>query len=140
MHILNQFINTNTSLTEKHSFREFLKSFAISVEEQTGSKLDLTDFAAGTKDTSDIYLDLRTLQSLAFVAGYAVHSYIKLSKCESCLHVLTEPKTFEIEECTESKYVLISMLDRGSLKWPSDRVIDAIISLWKIFTKIEQQH
>ena len=34
--------------------------------------------------------------------------------------------------------VLRSLLDRGSLKWPSDCVLEAIISLWKIFVKIEQ--
>ena len=75
---------------------------------------------------------------MAFVAGYAVHSYFKKSKCVSCLQVLSEPKLLEIDEPKESKYVLISLLDRGSLKWPSDCVLEAIISLWKIFVKIEQ--
>ena len=81
---------------------------------------------------------MTTLQSLAFVAGYAVHSYFKHSKCEACLKALSEPKTFEFEETTERKFVLISLLDRESLTWPSDRVFEATIYLWRIFVKIEQ--
>ena len=29
-------------------------------------------------------------------------------------------------------------MDRGSLKWPSDDVVDSIVVLWKIFMKIEE--
>ena len=136
--ILKLFVNTPSG--EKTSLNDFLKFFATSIEEQTisNSNLYLTDYSDEFKDFSNIHLDVRTLQSLAFVAGYAVHSYFKKSKCDSCLQVLSEPKLLEIDGPKESKYVLISLLDRGSLKWPSDCVLEAIISLWKIFVKIEQ--
>ena len=39
---------------------------------------------------------------------------------------------------SESKYRLIQIIDRGSLKWPSNDVI-AIITLWKLFLPIESQ-
>ena len=45
----------------------------------------------------------------------------------------------EIEEPSESKYRLIQIIDRGSLKWPSNDVIEAIITLWKVFSSIESQ-
>ena len=87
-----------------------------------------------------MYLDVSsTLQSLAFVAVYSVYSYLRHSKCESCLKILSEAKTFEIEEDMDNKYTLISLLDRGSLIWPSDRVLESTIYLWKILVRIEQQ-
>ena len=111
--------------------------YCTSIEEQTtsDSNLYLIDYSNELNDFSNINLDVRTLQNLAFVAGYAVHSYFKKSKCEACIQVLSEPKLLELEEPKESKYFLISLLDRGSLKWPSDCVLEAIISLWKIFVK-----
>ena len=45
----------------------------------------------------------------------------------------------EIEEPLESEYRLVQIIDRGSLKWPSSDVIDAIITLWKLFSSIESQ-
>ncbi|KAI6647777.1 hypothetical protein LOD99_8492 [Oopsacas minuta] len=45
----------------------------------------------------------------------------------------------EIEEPSGSEYRLIQIIDRGSLKWPSSDVIDAIITLWKVFSSIESQ-
>ena len=90
--ILKLFVNTPSS--EKTSLNDFLKSFTTSIEEQTTSDSNwyLTDYSNELNDFSSINLDLRTLQSLAFVAGYAVHSYFKKSKCEVCLQVLSEPK------------------------------------------------
>ena len=76
------------------------------------------------------------MQSLAFVA---VYSYLRHSKCESCLKILSEAKNFEIEEDMDSKYTLISLLNRGSLIWPYDRVLQSTIYLWKILVPIEQQ-
>ena len=61
------------------------------------------------------------------------------SKCESCLKILSEAKTFEIEEDMDSKYTLISLLDRGSLIWRSDHVLESTIYLWKVLVRIEQQ-
>ncbi|KAI6658772.1 hypothetical protein LOD99_15097 [Oopsacas minuta] len=73
-------------------------------------------------------------------AGYSVHAYYKHStKCQSCLLFLTENKEMEIEEPSDSEYRLIQIIDRGSLKWPSSDVIDAIITLWKVFSSIESQ-
>ena len=69
-----------------------------------------------------------------------MHAYYKHStKCQSCLLFLTENKEMEIEEPSDSEYRLIQIIDRGSLKWPSSDVIDAIITLWKVFSSIESQ-
>ena len=38
----------------------------------------------------------------------------------------------------DSAYTLLQLIDRGSLKWPSYCVIEAIVSLWKIFKSIEE--
>ena len=77
------------------------------------------------------------LQSVAFVGGYAVHSYLQQSvKCDACMSLITQGKELEIVG-TEDTYKLIQLIDRGDLKWPSHIVIDAIIIVLKIFITIE---
>ena len=42
----------------------------------------------------------------------------------------------DIEEPPDSKYKLIQVVDRGSLKWPSNCILEAIVTLWKVFSTI----
>ena len=57
------------------------------------------------------------------------------SRCDSCLKFLTVDKDLAIDE---SKFQLIKIMDRGSLKWPSNIVVESIIMVWKCFSIIEQ--
>ena len=41
-------------------------------------------------------MDTSLLQSIAFVGGYATHSYSRNSNCEACLSMLTQDKELEI--------------------------------------------
>ena len=75
-------------------------------------------------DLSRIPMNNEVLQSLSFVAGYAVHAYMKSTKCGTCLEFLTEDKDITVDE---SKYQLILIMDRGSLKWPSNIVVKSIV-------------
>ena len=68
-----------------------------------------------------INLEIQVLQSIVFIGGYAVFSYLKTTNCHNCILQLTENKDIEISETT--KYDLVRYIDRGSLKWPSDIVI-----------------
>ena len=89
------------------------------------------------------------LQSLAFIAGYTVHSIYKSkvfrkptkdsttkSMCPSCLSLLTEDKDLEFEDPADSIYGLIQLQDRGGLKWPSVPVLEAVCTLWNLYMKI----
>ena len=58
---------------------------------------------------------------------YAIHSYMKLqlpSRCDVCLKFLTEDKDLAIDE---SRFQLIKIMDCGSLKRPSNIVVESII-------------
>ena len=87
-------------------------------------------------DLDSIDLDIQVLQSIVFISGYAVFSYLETTNCNNCVLKLTENKDIEISETT--KYDLVRYIDRGALKWPSDFVIESIVVLWKIFTKIDE--
>ena len=63
---------------------------------------------------------------------------IKSKNCTECRFFLTEDKDLHIEEPPDSKYKLVEIIDRGSLKWPSDTVIESILILWTTFKKIEK--
>ena len=59
---------------------------------------------------SELELNTPLLQSLSFIAGYAVHMYYKhSSKCHTCLSFLTEDKEMDIEIPSDSKYKLIEI-------------------------------
>ena len=77
-----------------------------------------------------VLLSSDTRQALAFIGGYVAFSLLrKLSKtsdlCPDCYSILTEIKHMKI-------------LDRGGLKWPSNFVLNAVFTLWKVFTMIER--
>ena len=82
-------------------------------------------------------LETSLLQAIAFVGGYAVHTYFKQScKCEACLSLLTQDKELEVVD-EKDTYKFIQLIDRGALKWPSHIVIDSIIIVLKIYMTIE---
>ena len=88
-----------------------------------------------------VFLSSDTRQALAFIGGYAAFCLLrKLSKtsdvCPDCCSILTENKHMEIED-PDSTIAFIGLLDRGGLKWPSNYVLNAVFTLWKVFTMIE---
>ena len=103
-------------------------------------------------------LDTSLLQSLAFIAGYCVHSVFKstlyskrgsrtysacldineeLSRvCSQCLNSLIEEDTFDLD-VTDPIYGLIFSNNRGGLKCPSVPILEAVVKLWKVYSRIE---
>ena len=54
------------------------------------------------------------------------------------LSILTLDKNLLLEELEDTQFKLISLCDRGQLKYPTEPVIDVIVFVWKIFIAIEQ--
>ena len=78
------------------------------------------------------------LQSLAFIAGYSVHQYLKLSKpCHIGLNLFTFDKAFLLDLASDSEFKLLQLTDRGGLKYPSEPILNIILVSWKIFYAIE---
>ena len=72
------------------------------------------------------------------MAGYTVHQYYKrFAKCSACLNFLTIDKELLMEQPQDSRYAYLKIVDRGSLKWPSDVILDSVVILWKIFVSID---
>ena len=70
-----------------------------------------------------LHCDEKVHQNLRIV--YRVRTFLTQDKS---LNLAKIPPTFE----------LIKLSDRGGLKWPSKNVLGVVITLWKIFTTIEQ--
>ena len=51
--------------------------------------------------------------------------------------LLTQSESFYLE-CEDSDLSLIHLADRGGLKYPSNEVLNAVITLWKVLFHIEQ--
>ena len=70
------------------SLQEFIQSFSSLDSTDSTSDVDLDPFLSRLIDISDlsaIECNLQVLQSLTFIAGYAVHQYLKRSRpCQIC--------------------------------------------------------
>ena len=122
------------------SLKSFLDSYTPACNLDPNPSLNLDLYLSTTEVNFQLELNTPLLQSFSFIAGYAVHVYYKhSSRLNTCLSLLTEDKEMEIEIPPDSKYKLIQIIDRGSLKWPSNYVIEAIVTLWKVFSSIENQ-
>ena len=135
------------------SLKEFVKTFSCEMEPHNAESLqtDLSTYSSILQQNFDFSRTTEIRQSLAFIAGYAVHSICK-SKLYSkevisnfatslgynCVSLLTHDESFALE-CEDSDLILIHLADRG-LKYPSDEVINAVITPCKIFYRIEQNN
>ena len=71
--------------TEYVILKELFQSFSITPDEQLDSSLNIDIFLSVLNIIPNMPLDTSLLESISFVGGNAVHSYIRNSKCESCL-------------------------------------------------------
>ena len=130
--------------SQQSSFKEsnlhnFIKSFSSIELDHDNNQVDLEPFLSKLQDLSNIVLDKQTIQSLAFIAGYCVHQYLKRSQnCRSCRDFLTVDKELLFDPEETSIYKLIDLMDRGSLKWPSDTAFNSIVLVWRIIMTLKQ--
>ena len=130
---------SNQPDSANYSLQEFIQSFSSKEAAFSESCINLEPFFDEISDLSIIDCDTPTLQSLAFIAGYSTHQYLKRNQsCRLCLDVLTIDKDLVVDESLDSQYKLLELSDRGSLKYPSVVVLESIVNLWKIFSIIQK--
>ena len=114
------------------------ESFSSIESTDCNIEIDLDPFLNTISDLSTIECDILVLQSLAFIAGYSIHRYFKCSQpCLICRDILTLEKDLFIDDMSLSQFKLLDLSDRGSLKYPSEMVLECIVIVWKIFVNIE---
>ena len=57
-----------------------------------------------------------------------------------CRDLLTIDEDLLIDEPSLSQFKLLDLSDRGGLKYPSELVLESIVSAWKIFVSIENDN
>ena len=121
------------------SFQEFIQSFLSLESADYNNDFDLDPFLHAISDLSAIECIIRVLQSLTFIAGYSVHQYLKHSQpCRICWDILTFDRDLLVDESsTLSQFKLLELSDRGGLKYPSEVVLESIVTSWKILICIE---
>ena len=124
------------------SLQEFIQSFSSTESADYSNEVDLDPFLTAILDLSGIECDSQSLQSLAFIAGYSVHQYLKKCDrlCRICDDALTVEKRLVVDDLSDSQFKLLLLSDRGSLKYPSEIVLESIVDVWKIVIKIENSN
>ena len=113
------------------SFQNLIQSFSPDDEDHS-QNVDLIPFLSELPDLSTIVLDTATLQSLAFIAGYSVHQYLKRANdCLFCRVLLTIDQDIIFDTTI---FKLIEIMDRGGLKWPSEIFNIKYYVLFETFT------
>ena len=73
----------------------------------------------------NIIYDSQTLQALNLIAGSTVRKFIY------------GLQIFRMPELPEVNYAYLEILDIVPLKWPSERIVDIVAALWRIFVAID---
>ena len=129
---------SSQSVSSNYSVQEFIQYFSSKDSASSGSGINLDIFLNEISDLSIIDCDIPTLQSLAFIAGYSTHQYLKkIEPCSLCLDMLTIDKDLLVGEEFASQYKLLEISDRGRLKYPTEIVLESVVTLWKIFSIIQ---
>ena len=89
------------------SLRRFIQSFTQTPDEC--NKICYDQYLGALHDLNSIKLEIPILQSIVFIGGYAVYSYIKTSKCQHCLVSLTENKDIDLSDAV--KFDLIKYVE-----------------------------
>ena len=64
--------------------------------------------------------------------------YLKRSRpCQICREVLTIERDLLVDQHPLSKFKLLELTDRGGLKYPSEVVLESIVTAWRIYIGIE---
>ena len=91
-------------------------------------------------DLTSIECSLQTIQSFAFIAGYGVDKYMKRTQpCHVCIDLLTIDKDFNFDDDSQPEFRLLQLTDRGSVKYPSEFILESIVTLWKTLIAIESK-
>ena len=113
------------------SIQTFVKSFSSPSVTSSDDGIAVAPFLDEIGDLSSIECSQPILQSLAFIAGYTVHKFLKRSQeCHVCTDTLTYDKEFIFDVESHSEFKLLQLTDRGGLKYPSEHVLTSIITLW----------
>ena len=122
-----------------YSLHSFIDSYSTSIDSCIDSEFDVQLVIEEIGDLTSIELSCQILQSLACIAGYSVHKYLKNTQpCHVCIDFFSIDKDFLSDEDSQPELVLIRLTDRGGLKYPSEFILDSISTLWKILIAIER--
>ena len=89
-----------------YSIQTFIDSYS-SLDTNNGDEIDVQLVWDEIDDITYIKCSLRTLQSLVFIAGYAVHKYMKKTQpCHGCIDLLTIDKDFIFDEDSQPEFRL----------------------------------
>ena len=80
------------------TLRQFINTFSSTADEPIHTSYD--QYIEVIHELDSIDLDIQVLQSIVFIGGYAVFSYLKTTNCNNCVLKLTENKDIEISETT----------------------------------------
>ena len=99
----------------------------------------MAQFFDGIGDLNSIEYFQQILKSLALIAGYSVHTLLKVfDSYQMCTGDLTFDKEFPPDTDLLAHFKLLLLTDRGQLKCTSEHVLTADLTLWKIIVLIEE--
>ena len=77
---------------------------------------------------------------MPYLCCWLCHVFVdenKTNKCTNCCNFLTTDKRMELLNYVGSQYILVNLLDSGSLMSPSLTVIDCVNIIYETFMKMD---
>lgn len=95
---------------------------------------DIDEFSDISNDLKDISLSDNDLVGLVYIGGYICFKNLKSNKCNKCEELFVEKKDSLVSFNSQISY--LSVIDRGSLKYPSSLVVNILVVCLKVFQVI----
>ena len=93
---------------------------------------DISEFEEVCHELESVHISENDLVGITYIGGYICHKLLKYLECEGCksCFVLLD-KTSVLSSNALSYY--FNVIDRGNLKYPSDIVINILVTGFKVF-------
>ena len=91
-----------------YSLQSFIDSYSTPSDSCNDSEIDVQLVMEEIGDLTSIECSCQILQSLAFIAGYSVHKYLKNTQpCHVCIDFLSIDKDFLFDEESQPELTLL---------------------------------
>lgn len=117
-------------LTEMFNFELADKA----IDDVPASSKDIELFENVLFEADEITVSDETLLGLAYIGGYICKTICQYVNCETCMSKLVSNNNISSNAIPKESNHYFNVIDRGGLKYPSDRVINIILSGFKVFS------
>lgn len=97
---------------------------------------ELVKFEGLHSEVENVCISENDLLGLVYIGGYISHSVLKKCSCCECCDLLLSNDSIPSEILLRQTNLYFNVIDRGSLRYPSDFIINILVASFKVFNVV----